>query len=278
MLSKITQYIVQVILLILPFVIPQVTLYENSDVLLTAVSLLFAILVGFFIATTTSNYLRLQTLISDANAGLISIYNLVKVIEPNKRPLIEQAIDDYMIASLDYEFLDYTNKTRKEFNQVMKVADTTEATDEKGFALLSELHARMDDLLTNDQEITLTAKRIVTPRHWFIIILLAILLAVSLLSFRDGGVFMSLFVGIMFVTIYHILILIHEIDTNQFLSKQLSYEDPQQVFQGIGRAYYYPESAIKKGYVKPESDTYRIGVYKNYPKSFEKETKLVESK
>ncbi|HEY4509240.1 MAG TPA: hypothetical protein VJC13_03125 [Candidatus Paceibacterota bacterium] len=60
-----------------------------------------------------------------------------------------------------------------------------------------------------------------------------------------------------------------------FLSNQLSFDDPQQVFQGIGRPYYYPESALKKGYAKPKSKTYRIGVYKNYPKSFEKEIKLV---
>lgn len=278
MLTKITKYIFQAILLIVPFVLPQVQLHDDSGILLTAVSLLFAILVGFFIATTTSNYLRLQTLIADANAGLISLFNLVKGIEPNKKPLIEQAIDEYMIAALDFELLDYTDKTKKEFNQVIKIADETEPTNEKGFALISELHARMDELLTNNQEIALTAKRIVTPRHWFIIILLAILLATSLLSFRTGSFLISLFVGVMFITIYHIMILIHEIDTNLFLSNQLSFDDPQQVFQGIGRPNYYPEYAIKKGYAKPRSEIYRIGIYKNYPNSFEKEIKLIEPK
>ncbi len=278
MLTKITRYVFQIVLLVIPFVLPQVQLHDDSGILLTAVSLLFAILVGFFIATTTSNYLRLQTLIADANAGLISLSNLIKGIEPSKKPSIEQAIDEYMIAVLDFELLDYTEKTRKEFNQVLKIADGTEPTNEKGLALIPELHVRMDELLTNDQEIALTAKRIVTPRHWFIIILLAILLATSLLSFRTGSFLISLFVGIMFITIYHIMILIHEIDTNLFLSNQLSFDDPQQVFQGIGRHNYYPEYALKKGYAKPKTEVYRIGIYKNYPNSFEKEIKLVEPK
>ncbi len=278
MLSKINHYAFQIILLFAPFFLPSFGLHDESGVLLTAVSLLFAILVGFFIATTTSNYLRLQTLIADANACLISIFNLVKGIEPSKKPLIEQAIDDYMIASLDFELLDYTDKTKKEFDQVIKIADGVEPTDEKGFALISELHSRMDDMLTNDQEIALTAKRIVTPRHWFIIILLAVLLAVSLLSFRNDSLIISIFIGVMFVSVYHIMMLIHEIDSNLFLSNQLSFDDPQQVFSGIGRPNYYPEYAIKKGYAKPKTITYRVGIYKNYPSSREKEIKLVEIK
>ncbi len=277
MFSKLLRYVFQLILLSLPFVIPPISLQDDSGMLLTAISLLFAILVGFFIATTTSNYLRLQTLIADANAGLISIFSLIKGIDPQKLPEVAQAIDDYMIASLDYELLDYTDKTKKEFNRVLEVANSAEPQGEKGLALFSELHSRMDDLLTNDQEIALTSKRIVTPRHWFIIILLAILLGVSLLSFRTGSVVISLFIGVMFVTIYHIMVLIHEIDTNMFLSKQLSFEDPQQVFYGIGRPNYYPEYALKKGYAKPSSTTYRVGIYKNYPKSFEKkEIKLIK--
>lgn len=278
MFSKTSQYISPVVLLILPFVLPQISIHDESGILLTAVSLLFAILVGFFIATTTSNYLRLQSLIADANAGLISVYNLMKGIDPSKVPPLEQAIDEYMIAALDYELLDYTDKTKKEFNRVIEIANTAEPKGERSMALFSELHARMDELFTNDQEIALTSKRIVTPRHWFIIVLLAVLLGISLLSFRNGGFLISTFIGVMFVTIYHVMALIHEIDSNLFLSTQLSFEDPQQVFYWIGRPDYYPEYALKKGYAKPKSDTYRVGVYKNYPSSFEKEVKLVRLK
>ena len=276
MLSKLIQYVFQGLIFIIPFSLPLFQFHADNSTLLTAVSLLFAILVGFFIATTTSNYLRLQTLIADANASLISIFNLVKSIDPDKKPEIGEAVDEYMIASLDFELLDYARKTKKEFNQVIKVSDETEPKDQKGFALLSELHTRMDDLLTNDQEIALTAKQIVTPRHWFIIVSLSILLSLSLLSFRDGTMLVSLFISIMLIAIYHILYLIHEIDTNLFLSRQLSFEDPQQVFEGIGRLPYYPKCAIDKGYVRPTTKSYRVGIYKN-PSSLEKDITVVGS-
>jgi len=278
MLTKILKFVFPIILLASPFFVPDFKFYDEGGVILTSISLLFAILVGFFIATSTSNYLRLQALIADANAGLVSLYNLTKKIEPSKKLVMEQAIDEYMIASLDYELLDFTSKTRKEFGEILKIADSVEPKDPAGFELFAELHSKMSDLFANNQASTLTAKRVITFEHWVIIILLAILIGISLLGFRDGTVILSAFIGIIYFTIFQILVLIHDLDTNLFLSKQLSYEDPQEVFYGIGRANYYPEYAIKKGYVKPKEEEYRIGVYKNYPESFEKEIKLVGTK
>ena len=275
--TKIYKIALTLFILALPFVIPYFNISEN-EALLTAIALLFAILIGFFIATATSNYLRLQTLIADANACLISIRNLVKRIDPLKKKDIENAIDEYMIATLDYEFLDFVAKTRTEFNTIINVADETTPSSDVGYALISELHSRMDDLLTNDQEIALTSKPIVTNNHWFIIGILTTLLTTALLSFRDESFFMSLFIGVMLLSIYHILVLIYHVDNNIFLGTKLSFESPQQVFMGIDRHHYYPEYAIKNGYAKPSSNIYRLGIYKNYPASFEKEVVLVEPK
>ncbi len=270
-------FITSVFLVSVPFFLPPFFLHDSNSTLLTAVSLLFAILVGFFIATTTSNYLRLQTLIADSNAGLISLHNLVRVIEPGKREEIGDAVDNYMITALDYEFLDYADKTKKEQGEIVRIVNELEPASDKGMALLSEVHSRMDEILTNEQEIALTGKEIVTPRHWFIIILLTLLLSASLLSFRDGTTLVSIFVSVMLLALFHILVLIYEIDTNMFLSKQLSFKDPQQVFQGIGRLPYYPQYALIKGYAKPETEVYRIGVYNNYPKSLDKIIQIVGS-
>jgi hypothetical protein len=278
MLSKTISYLLQACLIALPIWLPAFHVHEDNATLLTAVSLLFAILVGFFIAAATSNYLRLQTLIADANAALVSLYNLTRNIDPAKEPPIADAIDSYMIAALDYELLDYTEKTKKELSDVMKVVHSVEPKSEKGFSLISEIHSRMDDFTRTDQEITLTAKQIVTPRHWLIIICLAAILAVSLLSFRDGSLVIAFLVGIMLIAVYQILVLIHEIDSNFFLSKQLAFKDPQQVFEGINKGRYYPEYAIKKGLAKPEPGPYRMGVYKNYPASMEKEIRLAEAR
>jgi len=159
--AKINSYLIQIILLTLPFVLPQFHIHDDNSTLLTAISLLFAILVGFFIAATTSNYLRLQTLIADANAQLISICNLVKIIEPNKSEEIVQAIDDYMISSLDYELLDFTDNTKKEFSRVLEIANGIEPKDDRGFALVAEIQSRTYTILSNNQESTMTAKRLV---------------------------------------------------------------------------------------------------------------------
>ena len=65
------------ILALIPFIVPQFE-FLNVDTIISATSAIFAIVSGFFIADAMSNYLRLQTLIAQENAALITIAKDVK--------------------------------------------------------------------------------------------------------------------------------------------------------------------------------------------------------
>ena len=51
---------------------------------------------------------------------------------------------------------------------------------------------------------------------------------------------------------------------------------PQNVFTGIGRLPYFPQYVLEQNRVKNLPETYRIGIYKNYPQSREKEIRIVK--
>ena len=84
---------------------------------------------------------------------------------------------------------------------------------------------------------------------------------------------MSVIVGVILFAIYQVLILLADLDSNKYLARKLGFKTPQYVFRAIGRLPYYPESVL--GWLKP-TRPYRVGVYKNYPKSFEKTIRIVE--
>jgi hypothetical protein len=67
-------------LFLIPFLLP---LFGISTVgaLVTPTSSIFAIVAGFFIADAMSNYLRLQTLIAEENASLISMAESAKEVD-----------------------------------------------------------------------------------------------------------------------------------------------------------------------------------------------------
>jgi len=237
--------------------------------------LLFSILLGFFIAAATSNYLKLQTNISQEDSCLIYIFGLVKIIQPQAEEKIAKAIDEYMIAALDYEYLEYITYTSTEFNALLSVIDDVCTTAGANQPLIQNLQGAKEKLLSYRMEDLLASQKVVTKNHWLILGTLSAIISVMLLSLRTEEIFSSVLIGIIVITICQILLLLRDIDANIFLADKIGYgAEPQSVFRAIGKDDYYPEIALKFIGKKNLSKKYRVGEYINYPASFEKTIKL----
>src|SRR3989344_714311 len=123
---KMWKFVISALLIFLAIKLPLFNLSLDIPTLLTVFSLLFAILVGFFIATSTTNYLRLQSLIAEEDAGLITIFSLVQNIAPQDKNKVTDAIDNYAIAALSFELTDYIRKTHQEFEDLSTTVDKIE--------------------------------------------------------------------------------------------------------------------------------------------------------
>lgn len=245
--------------LALSFTLPFFDFSFDIATFLTATSLIFAILAGFFFAAATSNYLRLQTLISEINAGFIGLYAIARVIDRAKAEMLSEKIDAYMMADLDYELLDFDMVASYEFKEIVRVIDEVKPVDERGVALLGLLHEKKEALRVSGFETGLTAKTIVSPGHWTVLTLLSLLVVILTLALRDGSVASGLFSGAIVITVYLVLRLLHAIDSNLFLAKNLAFQDAQKVFMGINQLPYYPQYALQRGYVRSPKAPYRVG-------------------
>ncbi|MCK9379166.1 MAG: DUF4239 domain-containing protein [Candidatus Moranbacteria bacterium] len=276
-LKNIFSIIFQIMLLLLSVTLPLFAFNFDTSNMLTVVSLLFAILIGFFIAAATSNYLRLQTLISDEDASLMSIFDLIKIIQPSVEKKCSDLIDKYMIAALDYDQLDYFMATSTEFNNLSSMINKVSPSDGKGVTLLQNLQDVKGNIVSIRQEALVLVKRAVTSRHWFILISLAVIISIVLLGLRDGSMLVSSLVGLTLIALYQTLNLLYKIDSNTFLADKLAYEVPQKVFLTIGQTKYYPESVMNEELRKSlEKENYRVGFYKDFSKSMEKRIKMIK--
>jgi hypothetical protein len=275
--TKIRSIIFQLALFFLALLLPAFKFDFDISTILTVVTLLFTILVGFFIAAATSNYLRLQTIISDEDASLISLFGLVKILQPAMVKKIRNSIDKYMIAALDYGLLDYSEYTSGEVDALLNTIDEVTPTKKHTESLIQNLHNIKVNIISIRQEMAVLIKRIVTARHWFILVSLAAIISVILLSLRSGNIITSSLIGLIMITLYQTLRLLHQIDSNLFLASQLAYEVPQKVFLAIGQLRYYPEYALSRKIKKAlKNERYRVGLYKNFPETMEKKIKIVK--
>ncbi len=259
--ARIVSIFITLALFTLPFFLPRFTLGFDVGTTLTVVSILFSILVGFFIAGATTNYFRLQLLISQSNARFVSLYGLARLTSPSQAPKLAEAIDRYMIATLDYDLLNYAEATEDEFRDVIDQTDRLRPEPRGHESLFGNLHGIKTGLFEIHQEIMVATQTVVGGRHWLILVTLAMMISVLSLVLREGELLSTLVASILIVSCYQVLRLLYDIDTNLFLAERLAFKNPQQVFRGIGRLPYYPQYAIERGNVTALPAAYRVGVH-----------------
>ena len=246
----------------LPFFVPSYQVTFDVATLLTVISLLFAILVGFFIATATTNHVNLQGSIAEECGQLISMHNLGSLVRPTDRKKIAQAIDDYTISSMDFSLITYVDNTSQEVAKLIAVIDALNPPDSqpKRLSALNYLHETKSNWLRTRQLIATIAPRTIKSIHWFILVALTAILIFLLISIRGEQIMSDIVIGFLIVSSYLILVLLYEVDSDLFLEQQLNFIDNQRIFRAIGQPDYYPEIAIKQGRMRKLPARYRVGL------------------
>jgi len=248
MIRLLVDKIIPVLLLVIAIFAP--TINPNFDVsgMLAPTTFIFSIFTGFFLADATANYRRLKLLITDENSLLVAIYKISKRFGSKKSEDIASSIDEYMIAQLDSPFLDHTQRTTKEFNDIIDKASK-----------IDKLDSSMSNVLRTHHEMYTMAKKTIGRANMAIIVTLGFSLAILLLLRRGESMELSILIGLIIVSVYEVIKLLFDLDSNRFLARQLAYETPQQVFMNIGKLPYYPEDAFIAYKNKNPTRPYRLG-------------------
>ncbi len=244
-------------LFLLPFVLPHIGI-SNLSLLVTPTSGVFAIVTGFFIADAMSNYLRLQTLISEENAALISIAENAREIDPANSVKVDKAIDDYMIAILNLTTLNHASHTEQEVDAIGSAIDSLRVEPEKK-DFFDHILSMKDKIFACRQEVSLAAKKTLTPGHWIVLIVLGTLVGITVIGMRDGTILINLVTGVMIIGMQAILILLREMDSNHLLERKLAYESPRDVFHAVHQPPYYPSFSPLGARVPNTMGLYRLG-------------------
>ena len=206
------------------------------------------------------------------------MFTHARLIQPEVAERVAEAVDAYVIAWFDYELDEYVEKTEKEFAEVVQAVDAVNPMEvpPRSAVMLDHLHYFKLLLIQWRQTIALVAPRLVLNEHWLVLSALSTSIAVMLLGMRDGSLFLNFVISLLVVSMYLVLVVLHEVDSNHFAEELFAYRNAQRIFRVIGRVEYFTEAAIKSGRVTALPQKYRMGVYKNPGRSVEKEIRLVE--
>ena len=267
---KITLILLFFTLLII--LIPVSISIPNTSDLLVISTVLLAILYGFYVATTFTNYTKLQSLVAEETGKLMGIRYIIMSIEPKLVPALDNAIDQYLITTFDFELFSVVENSRKEFNQVIKVTDKVKNKESNNFATLLSL---ITDLMVMSQDFDLAAKRVMGIADWIVMIILVALNIFLLYVIRNSSIVSSLVTIFFSTNLVVLLLLLNSVDNNTFAEEKF-YNGYQRVFKEMGKLPYYTETSIQSGRIKEPQETYRIGRYTDIENSFDKEIEVVK--
>lgn len=263
-----------IFLILLTVVIAYVNPIFDFDMskILSSSTTLFSILVGFFIASAMSNFLRLKTLVSSETGGLFSVYKFADLIDNSLGVEVKGAIDKYVIEGFNWELEDYVENTQKEFEKIYDILKKKKSSPE------NEKEQQALDFLMNDlgalpgirNEICIVAKTTLNSLYWILLVTLAALTVFAVLMGTQFN-FMSIFLAVCIsVVVAFALFLLDEIDKNKLNENDIAFHSYNQLLTSLGLLPYYLDTDIKIGRVK-------IDVTKPYRlyKTLEKEVVIV---
>lgn len=256
--------VVPLSILLAVFALPKFTVPFDASLLLTVTSLIYGVIMAFFIATATSNHLNLNSQLAEANSLLTSIYSFVRLLDTRRGKKIADLIDQYLMSTLQYDLLDHAKYTEQKFYEIIREIDVVDIKngDSKASALFQNLQTAKADLFKKRQMIVQLAPRVITLTHWMVIFLLNGVIVSLLFSFRTGDAISNVFFGVIIISFYFLLMVLRQVDSNELLERQLAYEDAQVVFKSIGKLRFYPLTALENNIAHIPKETYRVGYLK----------------
>jgi hypothetical protein len=163
-----------------------------------------------------------------------------------------------MIAMLNLPSLNHASATEKELDNIGSAIDTLKVSDtNKNF--FDHILTMKEKIFVCRQEVALAAKRTMTAGHWTVLIILATLVAITVLGLRDNTLLMNFVASAMIIGTQGIIILLREMDSNRLLERKLAYESPREVFHAISQPPYYPYFSPARSRVANSDGLYRLG-------------------
>ncbi len=243
---------------ILPFILPVIKIDIDLSMFVQISSTIFAIVIGFLIADSMSNYLRLQTLISEENASLISIAYDVKEIEPSNTIELYDSIDRYIIKQLDLDSLEHFDESQKEMDDIRIAINSIDDTHKNGL-IYDHILSLVEKIIHARQEMRLATQKTLSSAHWYILSILSLSVVFSMFLIRNGNIIVNILCGLVVLGVFLLLILLRDVDNNRLLEMKLAYRNPRDIFHAIGKPPYYPSFSPIKLRVPDEKGNIRVG-------------------
>jgi hypothetical protein len=267
---------VTVFLVIILFAI-KFPLHRDSgllDLALLVTPVLFSIFVAFSISERLSRVDKIRENDSEERASLIMLNTISRLLPNEKHKHINELIDTYLIATMDYVITDYY-KTYANYEDIAEYLLTINKV-----GIDQELRQLLEKILrAREQTVSLISDRL-SSFEWTVYSVLGIGVILPFLVVNTGTFLAVLLIGILTTSVLLILFFLYKLDSISWKRSIRIIEPYQKTFESIGQSRYFPELLLSDRSIKKLAGVnYRVGHFPHpYPDLSGKDIEYVNGK
>lgn len=207
---------------------------------------------------------------------LITLAYSSEIFGKNFKKNIVKAIDEYLIATLDYDIWDYY-KTEPHFQDIFNKILRAPLNTKKQASFFSSLIFMGNTLgKARRQTIGLIEDRL-SKSEWVMFLSLSSVLIATMILINTGSIVSLLIILILSFTVIILLRFLYSLDSLRWKENIRIFEPYEKTFEAIGLIRYYPESLIMEKRINKFVKPYRIAHYPHpYPNFKDKKIKIIK--
>ncbi|MEK6909196.1 MAG: hypothetical protein AABX23_04050 [Nanoarchaeota archaeon] len=235
-------------------------------VLISIATFLFGIFISFSISDRHGRINELRNNDSLERGYLILMHKYAGTFGKKYQTEMAEAIDQYLISTLDYEIKDF-HKNEKFVDAIYNKIESAKVTNDQQREIYSEFLDCFSSLIeARRKTIALITDRL-SRFEWLVATFLPFIILLSTILTETNSLIVAIISSILSVMILNITLFLYTLDSLSWKEERRIFEPYQQTFEAIGRLRYYPEILIKHKRVKMHKNKiYRLGIFPNkYP-------------
>jgi hypothetical protein len=245
-------------------------IYELS---LLVTPVLFAIFIAFSISERLSRIDKIRENDSIERSSLESLVSYIKAVSPENHEEVQRLVDEYLMATLDYNIEDYY-KTRAYYEKISQKLYSIK--DEKVSDFSVDILGKI--LEAREQTVTLISDSM-SHFEWLIYCILGTSVLLPYIMTNTGAILNVGFIVLITSSVLLLLSFLDKLDTLEWKREIRIFAPYQKTFEAIGSMRYFPQSLMGSAKVKKiAGDSYRIGHFPSPYPNFEGKTVEVYKK
>ena len=254
------------------------SLHLDLDVevaLASMTTFLFGVLLAFTIARTRERLVLIRGLMSEGNAALQSIHQMMAVFPEPDRSTIRDLVDRQLTSQIDYRLVDnhLANPAHDALVEAIYALDPTTRQEEVLYRKLTELCIHMGAYRA---KIDTATGEVLLPVEWTGMFLLLGVIVAMLVVMPGGTLWGALVAGLLTGTLVTLLIVLRQLDRLVWHEEASIWGPTTRLFRSIGRDPYVPRMVIDSGRYVPTGRVRVVDYPDRYPDRSHKVVTLEE--